>query len=92
MDWPILFGLSGVFAPAQGLAPPTTGDEIQATVPINIHRDGGEIVVVFVVRRDAADLVLLYEVGAFIPVSAADDVRDAVTIDVKYAGGFVALG
>ncbi len=89
---PVLICDPGVFAPAQGFAPPSTGDKVESTVTVDVHGDGGKIIIVFVVRGDAADLVLTLEIRAFIPIATAHDIRNAVTVDVEHAGGFVAFG
>ena len=77
---------SGVFPPAQRVAPPTTGNEVGEAVPIDVERDGGEIVEVFPVSLDLADGVFLAEIGSLIPIGSRNDVGNAVVVHIDDLG------
>ena len=70
---PALF--AGVLAPAERVAPPAAGDEVEIAVAVDVHGDGGEVVEIVADGLDVANLVARAEIGPFVPPRAGDDVE-----------------
>ena len=82
---PGLGGVGGTLPPAQTVAPPAAGDDVEAPIAVNINGNGGKIVVILVVACRCTNEVFTPEVRPFVPKTATDDVEYPVAIYIPDA-------
>jgi hypothetical protein len=86
----------GIAIPPEAVGDPAGGDEIGQTIVIDVDDPFSTVGHEFVVDADATELMLLpfaaVRTGILVPVSAAEQVRKAVTIHVEHRDAFGMVG